>query len=804
MSLTAPPGVCPACQTPSNPQDTVCLTCGLVFTTFASASYGAATAVPIIAPTIPQYQPGQMLAAGRYTVQQVLSKGGMGAIYLVTDHSTFDRPVVVKVMLDYFDPTDPYAAQAAYQRFVGEARTLAHLQHPAIPQIYTYFQEGPHNCIVMEYIDGRDLQQGLTSIDTTTGQSMAGSPHATNQVMRWGIVLCQVLDYLSSRQPHPVIHHDIKPANLLVEHRSGEIRLVDFGTARARLSQQVGGGIGLQQSSIYGTQGYAPPEQYRGISEPRSDVYALAATLYHLATDDDPGSHPFRFPHLDQLGALGKILRAALDPDVGQRPTATVLGQQLNALLTQSNIPIHTPDGTSVTDVKELAWWCETQWSLACDWLYRTLPDQVATLWGQKQVADTLRNICQRYTADRDAALDAVLRLLDPQFPAPQVVPIPAQLDCGTHALIEPTLQQQLTMRNSGRGYAIITVHPDTWLVPQTSVVRLRPGQEETISLAFHLDDQHDGGHMTAMLCLSVEGGSALQIPVSATFVLQAPDGSQLANIHEVVTWCKQHWHKSYSLELQKWLGEYQKNTLLKQIKLWGHRQLADELDILVKNRTSFYVESEFLDQVLILLDPHGYGSEKASITADTTTLVFHLSKNTKKSIFRTFPTETKVLQITNSGHRFTQISCDLPSWLVNSYRLRGVRPKTTESISFDIVCTNVPLARNFSDVIRITDDSGQAIQIAVQIEAPLWRRLWWRYVRGSWEHWSETLRRGVKIALICLVFGAPLVLSTLLLVYDQHIFGVDIPDARLQLTTLLIMILAVNLWIAITVVKED
>ncbi|MEM8535686.1 MAG: serine/threonine-protein kinase [Chloroflexota bacterium] len=744
---------------------------------------------------MPRYQSGQKLAAGRYTVRRILSKGGMGTIYLATDHTTFDRPVIVKVMLDYFDTADPYAAQAAHQRFAEEARMLAHLQHPAIPQIYTYFQEGSHNCIVMEYINGRDLQQGLTSIDAITGQSVVGMPYSMVQVLRWGIVLCQVLDYMASRQPHPVIHHDIKPANLLVEQWSGEVHLVDFGTARARLSQQAVGRVGLQQSSIYGTQGYAPPEQYQGTSEPRSDVYALAATLYHLATDDDPGNHPFSFPQLSKLGGLGHVLRAALDPDVARRPTAPMLEQQLQTLLKQSDMLfLQTPDGNNIADISELVQWCEAHWESACAWLYSSLPEKISTLWGQNRLAGTLRTICQRHPAERDAALDAVLRILDPQFPAPQVTTIPAQLDCGTYTLFEPVLQQQLVVRNIGRGYAIITVHSAAWLVPQTDTVRLRPGQEMAITLEIDLDDQHDGGHMNAMLRLSVEGGSTLQVPVSATFVMQAPDGSQLTNISEVVAWCRRHWSKSSDSTVWKWLSKgYQNDTLSNQIKRWGHRQLSEDLTTLVQSKKSHTLADTMLDQALSLLDPHGYGSEKPFIEVDTTTLVFHLRKNTKKSIFRTFPTETKVLRITNRGHRFTQISCDLPFWIVNPYRLPGVGPEMMENISFDIVCANIPLERNISDYIRIFDCSDQVAEIAVRIEAPLWRKFWWRYVRGAWESLLQRSKSKITLALTWFRFGVPLILSALLI-----LFGPNVSGAYRSILALLLLLLLFNLIIAL------
>jgi serine/threonine protein kinase len=154
----------------------------------------------------------------------------------------------------------------------------------------------------MEYIEGDDLEQRLTHTDRQ-GRQIPGRACAEDEVIRWGIALCKVLEYLASLSPSPVVHHDIKPANIILDKNSGEVRLVDFGTAKARLQQQAGGAVGMQQSSLYGTTGYAAPEQYRRTSEPRSDVYALAATLYHLATDDDPGVHPFTFQSSSGLGS---------------------------------------------------------------------------------------------------------------------------------------------------------------------------------------------------------------------------------------------------------------------------------------------------------------------------------------------------------------------------------------------------------------------------------------------------------------------------------------------------------------------
>jgi serine/threonine protein kinase len=463
--------ICPVCGASRAGQQPICDQCGVVFAS---------------RPTITRLQPGQLLARGRYTVQRALSKGGMGAIYLATDHEAFDRTVVVKAMLDYFDPADPQAARAAQERFVQEARTLAALRHPAIPQIFTYFVDGPHNYIVMEYIEGHDLLQRLSHAHGTTGRGIPGRPYAREDVLRWGVALCRVLEYLASRQPHPVVHHDIKPANLLLDRNSGDIRLVDFGTARARLLAQ-GGAAGLRQSSLYGTQGYAAPEQYGGQSEARSDVYALAATLYHLATDDDPRGHPFDFPRLKELGALGPALARALENDVAQRPTAAKLRRQLEDLLAPSaSQSIQTPDGLEVYDTVELARWCEANWQPASAWLYGVLPEQIERVWGRTRLAQQLRDSMLKHRDDRNAGLDAALALLDPNgFGAarPQVITATQALDFGALAP-RVACEQLLILANSGRRHVDAALGVPGWISASTMAISLPPGERMAIELS--------------------------------------------------------------------------------------------------------------------------------------------------------------------------------------------------------------------------------------------------------------------------------------------------------------------------------
>lgn len=535
------PAVCPACQASCTLHEPVCPACGLVFDTFDSQATrplneqparpgptSASTSIQAYTPLLP----GQTLARQRYTIQQLLSRGGMGTVYLATDHTAFDRTVVIKTMLDYFDPTNPQEAEAARQRFLQEARTLATLRHPAIPQIYSYFQDGPHNYIVMEYIEGRDLEQSLTRLDEDTGNIITGQPYPLEQVVHWGIALCRVLEYLASRQP-PVVHHDIKPTNLLLDQNSDEVRLVDFGTARTHLLMTNSGQVGIQKSHIFGTRGYAAPELYRAQSEPRSDIYVLAATLYHLVTDDDPSQHPFDFPHLPKLGAFGDILRTALDSDLTQRPDATTLRQQLEELpVTPVRTTLATPDGADIATVADLIAWCEQHWRQASDWLYdrthqQNLPDQIEVWWGHTKLAQQLRAIV-RGNRNPDVGLDAALARLDPAGygqATPHLSADTQVVDFGR--LTTRTQSCQVTITNTGGRVAQAHLEKPAWLyISSTSIssrtlaknytliLTLAPGQSASVLLVADIKNFRFGGTINDSIAFRQDDSFRLQIDV--------------------------------------------------------------------------------------------------------------------------------------------------------------------------------------------------------------------------------------------------------------------------------------------------
>jgi serine/threonine protein kinase len=260
----------------------------------------------------------------------------MGAVYLAANTKAFDRACVVKEVIEYYDRYDPAERAKAMRQFECEARTLAALKHPGIPDIYAYFTEDGRNYLVMEYIEGDDLSKGLNGAsesDTPSGPPLAETALPAEDVVRYAIQICDVLAYLGQCQP-PVMHNDIKPGNIILDENRGRAVLVDFGTVQSRYTRAATGKTDRQRPNAYGTMGYAAPELYEGKSEPRSDVYALAATVYHLLTHDDPRAHPFQFPFLDRISEpLREILAAALEVEVDDRIDALEFKSKLQHTL---------------------------------------------------------------------------------------------------------------------------------------------------------------------------------------------------------------------------------------------------------------------------------------------------------------------------------------------------------------------------------------------------------------------------------------------------------------------------------------
>lgn len=226
-------------------------------------------------PAIKQLEAGTVLN-GRYEIVRRIGGGGMGAVYLAKDRNLGDAPRAVKEMVEAH--LDPSQHEKAIGDFKRESLLLTALEHPSIPTIYDYFYDEPAGrfYLVMKYISGGDLASRLRSapagrIDEKT-------------VTDWGMQIADVLEYLHTR-PKSIIYRDLKPANLMIDGNTGRIMLIDFGIARWVKQEEKG-------VTAVGTMGYAPPELFGGRVEPRSDIYSLGATMFHLLTGADPQDNP--------------------------------------------------------------------------------------------------------------------------------------------------------------------------------------------------------------------------------------------------------------------------------------------------------------------------------------------------------------------------------------------------------------------------------------------------------------------------------------------------------------------------------
>jgi serine/threonine protein kinase len=211
----------------------------------------------------------------RYMITRKLAQGGQSAVYLVIDTLGGGGQFALKEMSEA-SLSSPERDKAVSD-FMREARMLSTLDHPALARVYDTFVEGQKHFLVMEYVQGHNLEDELIE---------QGRPLDWGRVASWGMALCDVLSYLHSQNP-PIIYRDLKPANVMLTPE-GALKLIDFGIARWLNPTQ------SHDTSQLGTDGYAPLEQYNARSESRSDLYALGASLYHLLTGRVPESAPAR------------------------------------------------------------------------------------------------------------------------------------------------------------------------------------------------------------------------------------------------------------------------------------------------------------------------------------------------------------------------------------------------------------------------------------------------------------------------------------------------------------------------------
>lgn len=285
---------CASCGAANTPEAEVCFACGLSFK-ITAALYGEGNE--------------QHLLQQRYRILTQVGKGGFSAVFRALDTHYANHPVAIKaITLNGLRPSEVIEATEAFNR---EILLLSGLKHPNLPRIHAHFSTAECWYLVMDFIEGNTLEKHL--------ETMPAGCLPLGEVFEVGLLLCNVLEYLHSRQP-AIIYRDLKPANIMVTP-GGRIALIDFGIARYyKLGQ-------AKDTLPFGSPGYAAPEQYgKAQSTTRTDIYGLGVTLHQLLSGNDPSLTPFHFapfapateePMLTELEAL--IMRM-IAIDALQRP----------------------------------------------------------------------------------------------------------------------------------------------------------------------------------------------------------------------------------------------------------------------------------------------------------------------------------------------------------------------------------------------------------------------------------------------------------------------------------------------------
>ena len=210
---------------------------------------------------------------GRYKIDRLLAMGGFGAVYKANDTKHANREVAIKDMIC----SDPQEFAIRLNFFRREAEILRSLEKiPIVPRVYDLIEQGQSAQLAMEFIRGQDLLKLM--------EGNNNKPFPLDQVIEWSKNICDVLYHMHTQSP-PLVHRDLKPDNIMLLEDQRTIKMIDFGTARdlGRTQKEKM----AAKTRVY-TEGYAPPEQIVGKPEPRSDLFALAGTMYHLATGKAP------------------------------------------------------------------------------------------------------------------------------------------------------------------------------------------------------------------------------------------------------------------------------------------------------------------------------------------------------------------------------------------------------------------------------------------------------------------------------------------------------------------------------------
>src|SRR5881628_2041250 len=285
--MTSPVVECFRCHTPIPGNSRFCLSCG------ADVSGGdgptSTSSVDVVRERL------QRIVEGKYRLQRLLGKGGMGAVFLAHD-LTLEREVAIKVL-----PPDVAQDDQVVRRFQQEAKTAAKLDHPNIIPIYRVESEGGLNYFVMKYIAGTSLEDLLEKKE----------PLAVADIER---ILWEAACALGHAHQRGVVHRDVKPANIMFDH-DGRVMLTDFGISKALQAATGFTATGM----IIGTPHYMAPEQAKGHAvDGRADQYSLGVVGYRMITAELPFTgdsvHTVLYKQIFEEAPLSSSKNAAVPP----------------------------------------------------------------------------------------------------------------------------------------------------------------------------------------------------------------------------------------------------------------------------------------------------------------------------------------------------------------------------------------------------------------------------------------------------------------------------------------------------------
>lgn len=237
---------------------------------------------------------------GKYEILKIIGRGGMSIVYLAMDKHVNKQWAVKEIRKKGNGKKDEIIVNS----LLAEANLMKRLDHPALPRIVDIIDNGLTIYVVMDYIEGESLDKILLEYGAQSEEL----------VIEWGKQLCDALSYLHSQKP-PIIYRDMKPANVMLKPE-GNIKIIDFGIAREYKEER------LADTTVLGTNGYAPPEQYGSRqTDARSDIYSLGMTMHHLITGIDPRPKDYMYAPVRQWNPqLSEGIEAIIDKCVSPAP----------------------------------------------------------------------------------------------------------------------------------------------------------------------------------------------------------------------------------------------------------------------------------------------------------------------------------------------------------------------------------------------------------------------------------------------------------------------------------------------------